>query len=115
MASNRPRFKEVPEHHAQVPDVGWVGPAGGEDDFRSGESIGLDSMVVALVAPLSQADVSAFGRRNYGICRCCTKIAVRLVNDSAMRVGLFCEPKGGEPRLGHPVRGHRGPSRCCLA
>ena len=31
-------FKEVLEHHAQVPDVGWIGPVKGEDDFGSGES-----------------------------------------------------------------------------
>jgi hypothetical protein len=46
-------------------------------------------MVVVLVAPLSQADVSDFSRRDYGVCRCCTKIAARLVDDSAMRVGHF--------------------------
>ena len=67
-------FKEIPEHDAQVPDVGWIRPGSSEDDFGSGESVGLGSVVVVLVAPLRQADVSDFNRRNYRVCRCYPKI-----------------------------------------
>ena len=77
-------LEEIPKHDAQVPDVGWIRPGSSEDDFGSGEGVRLDGMIVALIAPVSEADVGDFGRRDYGVCGCAAKIAARLIDDSAV-------------------------------
>src|SRR5437762_459363 len=82
-------FKQVPQHDTQVPDIGRIGPASGKNDFRGGEGVRLYRIVVMLIAPSSETDVSDFGRSNYGICGCVSKIATRLIYDAAVRVGHF--------------------------
>src|SRR4051794_22533441 len=77
-------FKEIPEHDAQAPDVGGIRPGSSEDDFGSGEGVRLDSMIVVLIAPVSETDVGDLGGRDYGVCGCSAKSGARLIDDSAI-------------------------------
>lgn len=79
-------LKKVPQHDAQIPDIGGIGPASSEDDFRSGECVGLNGVVVLLIAPGGETDVSDFSRGYHSICWRVAEIATRLIYDAAVRV-----------------------------
>lgn len=86
-------LKEVPQHDAEIPNVGRVGPAAIENDLWGHEGVGLNGLVVVLIAPLGQANVGDLGGGDDGLSGSLAKVGTRLINDAAVMVG--CLARGG--------------------